>query len=340
MKRITAKICSLALALALALCCLPAAYAAENEITVSFSFYDGAVVIPKSDLTVYDGIAEEYGYSLRGAEGITVFDAVVAAHKAYYGDEFTSQTANNYLVMSSGFITKAFANSSASLGFFVNDKMPNDGIFNEAYNSYTGYACDQAIIAGNDYISFFTYKSSYWADYYITTAKNEITAAAGEEFTVSATGYSAMWYGCYRDEDRAEYTYPMQGLDVYSTVDFITYTKIGTLDKNGETVLSFDELGTVYLCIMGNFDDPSMGKCPAVANWVKVNIVEPEGAIYLPESVDISVDTESDKNAVIIHYSIGYFDITGKGPTKAECFTINITFAPLAALIRFLSNLI
>ena len=63
-RKITVKICSLMLALAMALCCLPAAFAAEDEITISFSFFDGTVVIPKGELKVTDGIAEKYGYQL------------------------------------------------------------------------------------------------------------------------------------------------------------------------------------------------------------------------------------------------------------------------------------
>lgn len=342
MRKNAKKICSLALALAMALCCLPAAFAAESEITVSFSFYDGAVVIPKSDIAVYDGIAEEYGYALTNTEDITVFDAIVAAHKAYYGDEFTAETAGNYLAMSYGFMTKAFGLATSSLGFCVNDEVPHDGIFNEAYNSYTGYSCDQAAVADGDYVSFYTYKDSMWFDYYMTLSDSEINAVTGEEFTVSATGYSVMWYGCYTEEDKAENTYPMAGLEVYSTTDFETYTSIGTLDESGAITLSFDEAETVYLCIMGSFDDPNTGEIPVIANWCEVTVSDPEptyeNAVYIPKSLDIAVDTESAEGSAIIRFTIGYFDIKGEAPEKNECFTLEITFAPLVALIEFLSG--
>lgn len=339
MKKLATKICSLALALALALCCLPSAFAAENEITVSFSFYDGAVVIPKTDdLKVYDGIAEEYGYTLSSNGGITVFDAIVAAHKGYYGEAFTAETAGDYLAMSYGFMTKAFGLATSNLGFCVNDEVPNDGIFNEAYNSYTGYACDTAAITNGDYVSFYTYQSSYWADYYVTLSANEIDATAGKEFTVAATGYSVMWYGCYKEEDRAAYTYPMAGLDVYTTTDFNTYTKVGTLDEKGEITLTINEIGTTYICVMGSFEDPMMGSCPAIANWCEVTVSEPEGAIYIPNSIEVEADTETADGVAALHFTIGYFDITGEGPDKTECFTIEITFAPLVCLIKFLAS--
>lgn len=352
MRKHAKRLCSLALALALAmaLCCLPAAFAAENEITIDFSYYDGAVVIPKSELKVYDGIAEEYGYQLRNSESTAVFDAIVAAHKAYYGEAFTAETANDYLVMHDGFITKAFENSSASLGFFVNDEMPNDGIFNEGFNSYTGYACDQALLAEGDYVSLFTYKDPMWSDYYMVVSESEIEVLTGEKFTVSATGYSAMWYGCYREEDRANYTYPMNGIDVYSTKDFDEYTKIGTLDENGEITLSLDEAGTVYLCMEGSFEDPYMGTIPVVANWCEVTVSEPEiepepeptyeNAFYLPNSIDLDIVADSDSGIVEISLVIGFFDVKGEAPDKTENFCVVFNAGMLIGIFEFIAGVL
>ncbi len=348
MRKNAKKICSLALALAMALCCLPAAFAAENEITIDFSYYDGAVVVPKGMLEVYDGIAEEYGYELRGAEHITVFDAIVAAHKSYYGEAFTKETAVNYLEMSYGFITKAFEAPSASLGFFVNDEMPNDGIFNEGYNSYTGYACDQAVLADGDYVSLFSYKHSMWLDYYMVMSEDEVHVLTNEEFTVSAKGYSAMWYGCYREEDRADYTYPMNGIDVYSTTDFEEYTKVGVLDENGEITLSFGETGTVYLCLSGNYEDPAMGTVPVVGNWVEVTVSQPEpapepsydDAFYLPCGIDVDVEAESETGNVEINFIISFFDIKGESPDKTESFVIQFNAFIFIGIFEFMAGVL
>ncbi len=350
MRKHAKKTCSLVLALAMALCCLPAAFATENAITIDFGYYDGGVVIPKGELTVYDGIAEKYGYTLREDAGITVFDALVAAHKAYYGEAFTAETAGDYLVMSNGFITTAFTVASASLGFFVNDEMPNDGIFNEGYNSYTGYACDQAIIAEGDYISFFTYKDPMWSDYYMVVSDSEIEVFKGEEFTVSAEGYSAMWYGCYREEDRAAYTYPMAGIKVYSTTDFEKYDEIGVLDENGEITLSFDEAGTVYLCMEGTFADPYMGSIPVVANWVEVTVSEPkpepdpepiyEDVIYIPCGFNLDIDADSETGKVSIEMVIEFFDIKGEAPAKTEKFGTQFNAGMFIVIFQFIAGVL
>ena len=94
---------------------IPTVLATDNSVTVNFSVFDGSVIMPNEKITVYDGIAEEYGYELASADhngnpvnGITIFDVVVAAHKKLYGDAFTPETANNYLVMTYSFMTKSF----------------------------------------------------------------------------------------------------------------------------------------------------------------------------------------------------------------------------------------
>ncbi len=335
MKNLAKKICSLALALALALCCLPAAFAAENKITVDFSFYNGAVVMPKTEIAVTDGIAETYGYTLSSNSGVTVFDAIVAAHKAYYGDAFTTETADNYLSMSYGFMTKMFGISTSSIGFCVNDKVPHDGVYNEAYMGYTGCACDAAVIKNGDYVSTYTYKDPSWLDYYITLSENEIDATAGKEFTLSATGYSIMWYGCALEETIKNATSPMEGLEVYLTTDFKNYSKIGTLDKKGEIKLTINEIGKVYLCISGKYNG-----VPAVANWCEVTVSEPEGAIYLPKSIDIEVDTESKDGIAVIICETDYFDIAGKCPDKTEICNFEITLAPLVWLFKLIASIL
>lgn len=343
-RKLSAKICSLVLALALALCCLPTAIAAENEITVDFSFYDGAIVIPKSEITVYDGIAEEYGYEVQSADhnkiatdAPTVFDVIVAAHEAYYGDDFTKETAKNYLAMSGSFMTKAFGISTSNLGFCVNDKVANDGIYNESYYSYTSYSCDTAKISDGDYISFYTYKSSYWADYYITPSASEIEAVSGEEFTFSVSGYSVVYYGSSTEETIKANTAAMKGLDVYATTDFEAYTKVGTLDENGEITLSFEELGTVYLCISGSYNDAYMGACPVVANWVEVTVTEPDGAVYLTKGFDISLN--ENEASVTFNFSLTYFDIMGKGPDKTENFSYEITCPLIVSILKIFASI-
>lgn len=316
------KIVSLILVSAMLLCIMPTAFAEGAGIAVDFAFYDGTVVMPKQELTVTDGIAEEYGYTLsekdhsgKAVEGITVFDVIVAAHEKKYGDAFTAETAGNYLVMSSGFITKAFGVSASSLGFAVNNASPHDDVYVEAYAGYTGYACDTAVVESGDYVSMFKYLSSYWDDVYPSFDKTEISVVEGKEAVASLSGYSIVYYGCSKTEVIERMTAPLNGVDVYATTDFVNYELLGKTDENGEIAFSFDKEGKVWLCAYGSHDDKTLGKIPVIANWCEVS-VEKDTGIYLPKGLDIAV---TDENGVVsITFDLHLFDIKGDFADKTE----------------------
>lgn len=371
MKRtnLAAKICSLVLALAMALCCLPAAFATEDEITVSFSFYDGAIVIPKTELTVTDGTAEKYGYTLsendhngNPVNGITVFDAIVAAHEAYYGEAFTADTCGDYLAATNGFLSKAFGKQTSALGFCVNDKVPNDGIYVDAYGAYTGYAADTAVISGGDYISVYTYQDSYYADYYVTLDKTEVAAKTDEEFTLSASGLAIMYYGLSKPEVVDAMTNPMAGLTVYSTKDFKAYSSLGVLDAEGKITLSFSEPGEYWLCTSGDFDDPTLGTVPTVANWCKVTVTEPQpepdpdpqpnpdpepqpepdakDAFYLPKKIKASLNANPDEGSIVLTITVNFADIKGEAPEKSEALTLSLNITWFSRIIEFIAGIV
>ena len=104
------RIVSLFLALVMALSLIPTTVWAASPVQVTFSAQkDGAFLFTRQSVTVTDGLAEEYGYEVStqdhnhvAIEDPTVFDAMVAVHKAKYGDAFTKETAKNYLDISNG----------------------------------------------------------------------------------------------------------------------------------------------------------------------------------------------------------------------------------------------
>ena len=78
-----------------------------------------------SELT--GGEAEKYGYTDK-VEGVSALDALVVSHELTFGDDFTPETAKNFLeVGSSGFITKLYGTETSVCGFYVNAGYPNDG---------------------------------------------------------------------------------------------------------------------------------------------------------------------------------------------------------------------
>lgn len=279
-KRILALVLSAAI-LMLALSC--ASFALDSDsVTVDLSVYDGSVISPKQELTVTDGIAEEYGFTVSASDhnGVTideptVFDALVAAHKAMYGDAFTKETASDYLVMTSGFITKAFGKSASSSGFIVNGRTPNDGIYNELYGSYTSYACDTAEIKDNDYISYYYYQDTdYWSDAIADLSADNTEVNVGEAVTFSVTAFSS-WCGSMTEEVIEMNTVKCPDIDIYAYSDSGS-VKVGTTDAEGNAVVTFDEAGTYQLYCAGSADVGLGVESPLVADWITVTVSDTE----------------------------------------------------------------
>lgn len=253
--------------------------AADGEkVTVNLGVYDGNVILSPQSLTVEDGIAEEYGYEVAATDHNgtavdepTVFDALVAAHKAYYGDSFTKETSTDYLVMSGGFITKAFGRSASASGFTVNGRTPNDGVYNELYGSYTSYSCDAAELESGDSVTYFYYQDTeYWSDALSDISADKTAATVGEEITLKVSAFSS-WCGSMTEDVIAMNTVNCPGIDIYSYSDSDS-VKIATTDENGNAVVTFSEAGTYQLYCAGSADVGLGIESPIVADWITVTV--------------------------------------------------------------------
>lgn len=253
-----------------------------ESVSVSFCALDGEIIMPKESFTVDDGIAEEYGYKVAKKDhngepisSVTVFDLIVAAHKAYYGDAFTPETAQNYLVMNSSFITKAFGKSASSSGFLVDGYMPNDGIINENFGTYTGYACDTARLKNGEAVTYYFYKDkSAWSDVASHFDCESALAFANEPLNLNVKGYNAMWYGMYSQEVIQEHTFCLEGAEIYCINPSGEHIKMGTADKDGNVSLTFSEVGTYRLYTKGVCTDDEGEEYPVISAWCDVKVEE------------------------------------------------------------------
>lgn len=235
------------------------------EVTM-YAGYEGAFLYtPGIHFKVRDGLAEEYGYTMPEAdhngdsvEAPTVFDALVAVHKAKYGDSFTKDTAKNYLSVSEyGYLEKAFGLDAASSSFFVNNSIPDDGI--EGIYGTTGYMVNTARIADGDKIDFFFYQdTSYYLDYFTYFDKACVTVSAGTPVTLTLKGFMCM--SAYGSKPVAE---NINGADGYITLHKVMPD--GSLGEallsdsgeeclvgaDGDVILTFDEPGTYMLTANG-----------------------------------------------------------------------------------------
>lgn len=248
-----------------------------KTVSVTFSVSDGTIIIAPEALEVEAGIAKAYGYQVASVdhngnrvEGATVMDAIVAAHKAYYGDEFTRSTAENYLDMSSSFIRKSFGRSTSACGFTVNGTMPNDGIINPSYGTPTGYACDTATIADGDSISYFFYQDTrYYSDMFAEFSSDNYTVSAGKKLKVNIKGYSLMEHGLSDiDTVRANYMTNLKDVDIY-LYENGELKKLATTDKKGNAKIKFTEEGEYTLVAVRSSDSEEE---PTVVAYSKVTV--------------------------------------------------------------------
>ena len=283
------------------------AYADNGEnssVTVMFSAQrDGEFLTVPREISVTDGIAEEYGYRVaekdhnnKAIDGPTFFDAMVTVHKAKYGDAFTAETAEDYLCVNNGTITKAFENESSVNSFFINSKMPVDDILVESDwgNYYTGYASDTARLKNGDSAEFWFYTDSEgWSDCYTAFDKSEVEIKTGD--TLELTIYK----NSFNSDSTCTLT-PIDGTDEEN--NYITIHTVNdngsisdaiadiegneiTPDKDGKILLSFDKAGTYIVTAQGFVNSSSA----IVAPYCTVTVTEP----VKPESVTITHNAQN-----------------------------------------------
>ena len=302
--------------------------AGEENINVEFAYYNGEFVIADMQLDVYDGLAEEFGFEAAAQDHngntidyITTLDVLVAAHKEYYGDKFTKDTAADYITASYGFVSKIFGESN-NISFAVNDTQPNDGIYTEKYGSYTGYSADTAPVADGDFVMFYTLKDEYWSDYNTLFDTRSYEADAGYSFTVTVTGICLGWYGCSTDDVKKENTFPMEGVKVQLTQDFKTYEELGTLDKNGKLEVTIDSDDTFYLVTSGTYTDKCGEEVPIIGNYAKVHVGNGEPIqrpnLWIPKHISfdfIPVETYTDgtERYNLFEITVTVFDLLHPG---------------------------
>ncbi len=304
----------LCLFLVLGTICVPSLAQEDDFITILIAAQkDGAFFAVPQTLTVYDGLAESYGYAMpekdhndEPVDGITFFDALVAFHQRLYGDDFTKENAKNYLnVSDSGFISKAFSLSAASTSFFINSAYPAD-------KEGMGYSSTTAVLSDGDVVEFWFYQdTSFWSDAYASFNTRNLSVNVGESFDL--TLYATEAFGCIMASDLA----PVDGTDEENT--FLTINPVendGSIgealtddeghelvfDENGHVTLSFSEAGTYIVTAQGFVDEDA----PIVAPFCIVTVKN----VSIPTSITIEHDAQNTLNGRLFVKNGDSFSLT------------------------------
>lgn len=209
---------------------------------------------PQQGVSVSGNLAETYGYTDAVADGVSVLDVLVYAHELVYGDAFTPESCGDYLTVSSAGWASNVLGLGGNFGFSVNGATPNDGVWNEAYQSYTAYTLAQAPVTDGDFVEFYFYQDSYYLDNYgwfTSGGSKTLTAVAGGALPVELQGYCVCYYGAYPQETIDAQTQNIADAQL-AWVDMETgaLTDIdgAVTDENGSVTLTTPaQAGTYYL---------------------------------------------------------------------------------------------
>ena len=203
------------------------------------------------------GEAEKYGYTDK-VEGVSALDALVVSHELTFGDDFTPETAKNFLeVGSSGFITKLYGTETSICGFYVNAGYPNDGTKAPSGPGYNGTTVVNTKLNDGDTVDFFFYADGdAYSDYYTWIDVPE-TMVTGEAITVTVKGFYAV--EGYRYKDAAELkaaARPLEGVGL-AWVDadgYIKPIKGVVTDEDGQATFTVGSEATGYLVAQSGGD--------------------------------------------------------------------------------------
>ena len=196
------------------------------------------------------GEAEKYGYTDK-VEGVSALDALVVSHELTFGDDFTPETAKDFLeVSSSGFITKMYGTETSVCGFYVNAGYPNDGTKAPSGPGYNGTTVVNTKLNDGDTVDFFFYADGdAYSDYYTWIDVPE-TMVTGEAITVTVKGFYAM--EGYRYKDAAELkaaARPLEGVGLawVDAVGYIKPIKGVVTDEDGQATFTVGSEAIGYL---------------------------------------------------------------------------------------------
>ena len=183
---------------------------------------------------VASNLAEQYGFTDEVDGGVSALDVLVKAHELMLGEDFTAETASNYLVVgSTGFVTTIFGENTGNSGFTINGETPHNNVLvDDKYapggKSYTGYTFPQAAVKTGDTVEFFLYQDGYALDNYPLWERNgaslsSLTVKPKTEVDITVNGYCIAYYGCV----------PMAALIEKNQVKALKGAQLAWVDANG-----------------------------------------------------------------------------------------------------------
>ena len=205
---------------------------------------------PQFGKVISSDLAESYGYA-DDCEGVSVLDVLVAAHELAYGSAFTGATAQNYLVINNGIVSKQFGNTLSPV-FFVNHGFGSGGI-NVMQEVKDGDLVEFFFMEDNTPGDMYNWFVGFDGEYTRT-----ITVSAGDYIDLILKGYHV--YSGFDSMTEEEMIHAAGVQNVRQTQLYLTDIQTGALtpisgartNNRGEVELCFDEPGEYWITAYSN----------------------------------------------------------------------------------------
>ena len=329
--------------------------------TISMQAENMFIMVPTS-VEVSSDLAERYGYTDDVTDGVSALDVLVKYHELIFGEDFTADTKDVFLAVSSGTITTVNGEETSAFSFAVDGEYPCDKTSYGEYG-YTGYTINQCPVAEDSTVEFFFYQDTdYYMDYYTWFTDvdgnrlHTLTVQAGEDFTVGMDGYMYAYGGSLTPEDRETQgaTLDPEDLQICTVGDDGTLTPVAgkTIGENGQVTLSFPTAGSYVLSAKGDeFTDivspwlPVTVTAAPKSNDAGVSSVTVAGiaatagenngyTVTLPYGTNVTADSF----AIVTNHSgatvgalsndgnVWSFTVTAEDDTTSKTYTVTVSF--------------
>ena len=235
------------------------------------------LIAPQFDVEVSSDEAEKFGYT-DSVDGVSALDVLVKAHEIKYGDAFTSETKDGYLVVGSS-VTKLFRIETGANGFILNGGYPNDGTESQ-YGGYNGTTAMTQAVSNGDRVEFFCYQDQEgWGDELAWFCQNggavdHITVKPSDKLNLTLKSISFMYGYLYKDADvlhLAGSVTPDAQVAWVSENGNISDIDKAVTDENGAVTITVpDKEGTYYLTAYRTNKGVEAGKAPLVISLTPV----------------------------------------------------------------------
>ena len=210
--------------------------------------------------TVASDLAEKYDFTDE-VDGVSALDVLVRAHELVFGDDFTKETAADYLVVgSTGWISTIFGTETYASGFYLNEGYPNDGTPAVSGGGYNGTFTTNTKVNDGDVLDFYVMEDEdSYSDYYTWLEDVPDTMVDGDEVTVTVKGFYAMsGYMHKTPDDLKAAAKPLEGVQLVwvNTVTGATTPIDGAVtDENGKATFTVDGKAATGVLAAASYGD-------------------------------------------------------------------------------------